>query len=149
MKPALAASLLLISWLSLNTEGSESHWTGPPDYRLTKTFEVMERPCSALDAKGVRHRSEKQKADMIWLRDLISAPAPDYSKGDRLVLHSSSAVFKLTLDSLTGSVQEVTIVKSSDYYTLDRCAVKALHRWRWKPGTWKEIELPMWMSAFN
>ena len=86
---------------------------------------------------------------MVWLHDLLSASEPDYYKADRWLQRSGVAVFRLTLDPSTGLVREVTVLKASDFPTLDSCGVKALRQWRWRPGTWKEIELPMFMSAYR
>ena len=151
MKPSQIAAALLIWCLILSAKGSESHWTGSPDVsqREQKTFEVAKVACSAVDSKGVRHRSDRQLANMIWLRDILLAPEPDYYKADKWLRRDGFAVFRLTLDPSTGLVREVTVLKPSEFRTLDSCSVNALRQWRWRPGKWKEIELPMWMSTFN
>jgi TonB family protein len=55
-------------------------------------------------------------------------------------------IFRLTLDLKTGAVTRVTIVKSTGFLTLDRAAMAAFRRWRWKPGKWKEIDMPIRFS---
>lgn len=143
------ASGLVALMLGLSAQGSENHWTGADGHSWDrpKTFKVVNTACMAVDAKGGEHHSNGTPAGMIWLRDVVAAPKPDYFFTPDL--REGVAIFRLTLDPATGLVQEVTILKPSTWATLDRDAMKALRRWRWKPGTWKEIELPVLMSAYR
>jgi outer membrane biosynthesis protein TonB len=47
------------------------------------------------------------------------------------------------VDLSTGSVAQVTVRKSTGYKTLDAAAVRALKRWRFKPGSWKTLDIPL------
>ena len=99
---------------------------------------------SAVDAKGIRHFSEKYPRNVPpWIRDRIKAFAPDYPNRDRAERNEGTGVFRLILDLKTGAVTRVTIVKSTGFATLDRSTIAAFRRWRWKPGKWKEIEMPV------
>ena len=101
-------------------------------------------PSSAIDAKGVRHRGEDYpNALSPWQHDIIKSVAPDYSYDDRLRRRQGTGVFKLILDLKTGTVRSVSIIRSTGFSTLDNSAVSALSHWRWKPGKWREIEIPV------
>lgn len=99
---------------------------------------------SAVDAQGVRHRgSEYPPGDAPWLNDAVKIVQPDYSYRERSRYHQGSGLLRLTLDLKTGSVTKITVVKSTGFPALDQSAVYAFLRWRWKPGRWKEIDLPI------
>jgi protein TonB len=99
---------------------------------------------SAIDAKGVRHSSKKYPGSFApWIQDRVKAFAPDYPYRDRAQCNEGTGVFRLVLDLKTGAVTRVTMVKSTGFVTLDRAATAAFRRWRWQPGKWKEIEMPI------
>ena len=104
-------------------------------------------PCShntaAVDAKGVRYDAAAYKANPPWLVDRLSGPAPDYPVEERRLRHQGQTILRLTLDLKTGRVAKTSLLKSSRYPTLDRCAIAALSRWTWRPGRWKEIVMPV------
>jgi Gram-negative bacterial TonB protein C-terminal len=148
IKASLAA-LVLLGVIS-NARPSEGPLPAFPNPQFGEpTFRVAKKACAAVDVKGVRYLSGRNGANMIWLRDILSSPKPDYYKEDGRLLRDGVAIFRLTLDPATGCVREVTVIQPSEFTTLDGCAVKALRSWRWKPGRWKEIEMPMYMSAFK
>jgi TonB family protein len=97
---------------------------------------------SAVDAKGVRHSVPSETA-APWLNDRIKAVAPEYPYADRARHHVGSGRFHLYLDLATGGVTQIRITKSTGFASLDQSAVAALRQWRWKPGRWKEIDLPV------
>jgi TonB family protein len=99
---------------------------------------------SAVDAKGKRHYSDDYpNRRPPWMDDQIRFGEPLYPNEDLLLRHEGKGLFRLTLDLKTGYVGEVTVMKSTGFRTLDESVVSALRRWRWKPGTWKEIEVPV------
>jgi TonB family protein len=99
---------------------------------------------SAVDAKGRRHRSDEYQGKAPWSsRDLVKAVGPEYSPRDRQSRNQGTGFFRLTLDLKTGRVTNVSIVKSIGITTLNQSAVNALRQWRWKPGTWKEVDVPV------
>ena len=130
---AVAALLLLQSVYAFAQPPSEAY-ISPTD----------EGPSSAVDAKGVRHRGEEYPNRLSpWYRDIIKSVAPDYSYNDRLRRNQGKGVFRLMLDLNNGAVTGVSIVRSTGCLTLDNSAVDALWHWRWKPGKWREIEMPV------
>jgi TonB family protein len=101
---------------------------------------------TAIDAKGVRHRygvRGRQVTLAPWIRDNLQAVAPVYPRRERAAYNQGTGMFRLQLDLSTGHVRKVVIVKSTGFPLLDKCAVMALRQWRWKPGRWREIELPV------
>jgi TonB family protein len=99
---------------------------------------------TAVDAKGVRHRQDRRLRELPpWIQDRIKAFAPDYPRADRAKRNEGTGLFRLTLDLETGAVTRITMLKSTGFVTLDRCAIASFRHWRWKPGKWKEIEMPI------
>jgi len=98
---------------------------------------------AAVDAQGVRHRGSEYAGLAPWMKDVLKTLAPDYSYTERAYYHTGSGLFRLTLDLKTGSVTQVFVVKSTGFPALDSSALDALRRWRWKPGRWKEIDVPI------
>ena len=99
---------------------------------------------AAVDSKGKRHLGQKYPGRLPpWMVDRIRSVASDYPYRERALRHSGTGYFQLTLDLKTGSVRKVAIQKSTGFPTLDNCAVAALRQWRWRPGKWKVIEMPV------
>jgi TonB family protein len=98
----------------------------------------------ATDKRGVRHSSKDYpNCRPPWLADLITGVAPQYSYSDRAGRYQGSGWFGLKLDLSTGDVTNVTVSRSTGFKSLDDSAVSAFHKWRWKPGKWKEIDIPV------
>ena len=98
----------------------------------------------ATDAKGVRHSyQEYPRHRPPWVDDQIKAFAPHYSYQDRAAHHQGHGFFRIMIDLKTGSVVTIAIVKSTGFKTLDDSAVQALRKWCWKPGKWKEVDVPV------
>jgi len=74
---------------------------------------------------------------------LIKKIEPEYPMG--FVIHGAkgSGRFRLTINSKSGLVDEVKIVKSTGYSDLNKLAVKALLQWTFKPGTPSPVEVPV------
>ena len=98
----------------------------------------------AVDTKGVFHTAAEYRGKQPpWLTDRVRAVAPDYPLADRARHHQGTGVFRLTLDLKTGTVSTVTTLKTTGFSTLDSAAAAAFRRWRWKPGKWKDIVMPV------
>ena len=74
---------------------------------------------------------------------LIKKVEPEYPAG--FVLHGAEGKgrFRLTINPKSGEVDEVKIVKSCGYKTLNELAAKALLQWRFQPGTRGPVEVPV------
>jgi TonB family protein len=97
-----------------------------------------------VDAKGVRRRGvDYPGKHPPWQHDMIKAVAPIYPDRDRILRHEGEGLFQLMLDLKTGSVAKVTVIQSTGFPALDTSAVTSLRQWRWKPGKWREIDVPV------
>jgi TonB family protein len=99
---------------------------------------------AAVDAKGVWHQaSEYHGRTPPWISDLAESIGPEYSPRDRLSRNQGSGLFRLKLDLRTGTVTNIAVIKAIGITTLDQSALAALRQWRWKPGKWKEVDIPI------
>ena len=100
---------------------------------------------SAVDAQGVRHywREQGSKKNAPWIDDAIKKVSPRYPSEARSQHMTGTGLFRLTLDMSTGSVAKVTVIKSTGKSILDSSAIDAFRQCRWKPGKWKEIDIPV------
>lgn len=78
-----------------------------------------------------------------WMTDVIRMVPPQYPYQDRARYHQGSGLFRVTLDSKSGLVTDVTVRKSVGYRTLDNAVISALRQWRVKPGKWKQFDFPI------
>jgi len=99
---------------------------------------------NAVDAKGVRYYGKNYPGRVPpWLADRTRAIGPEYSYHDRRYRNEGAGLFRLSLDLKTGLVSKVEILRSTGFRTLDNSALFALRQWSWKPGKWKEIDMPV------
>jgi len=102
------------------------------------------RGSNAVDAKGVRYYGKNYPGRVPpWLADRTRAIGPEYSFHDRRFRNEGVGFFRLSLDLKTGLVSKVEILRSTGFRTLDNSAVFVLRQWSWKPGKWKEIDMPV------
>ena len=104
---------------------------------------------TGLDAHGVRHYGDQYSGRAPWMNDITYKFAPDYPLGERVIHHVGSGLFRVSLDLKTGSVTSVRMLKSTGFPVLDQCASDAFRRWRWRPGKWKEVDLPVTFTMFD
>jgi TonB family protein len=99
----------------------------------------------AIDAKGIEHTPREDPDGLArWMEDLTKRVQPDSAHNDdRQHQGEGSGVFRVTIDLKTGIVTDVAVVKSTEHYALDNNARVALRQWRWKPGKWKQIDIPI------
>src|SRR3954469_9829625 len=94
-------------------------------------------PSSAVDAKGVRHTDRPNShGPAPWMQDRVKSIAPYYPIEDRRLHRMGTGWFRLYLDLVSGAVNQVTVLKSTGFVTLDNAAVTTLRGWRWRPGRW-------------
>jgi TonB family protein len=67
---------------------------------------------------------------------------PDYRHSDRQFDGEGAGLYRVTIEPKTGNVTDVTIVRSTSRGNLDRNAVAALRQWRWKPNSWRVVDVP-------
>ena len=98
---------------------------------------------SAVDINGVRHRKSEYGDRTPWKADLIKFVKPDYPAEARARHAEGSGLFRMTVNVKTGAVTDVGVIKSTGYAALDDSATRAMRLWRWRAGTWKEIDTPL------
>jgi len=99
---------------------------------------------SGVDAQGIRHHgSDYVRKRAPWMDDAIKTVAPRYPYEARARHQFGSGLVRVTLDLGTGLVAKVAVIKSTGSPVLDNSAADAFRQWRWKPGKWKEIDLPI------
>jgi TonB family protein len=98
---------------------------------------------AAVDIKGRRYDATKFDGLPPWLSETVKTLAPAYSYDDRNNHRQGAGIFRLTLDPTTGVPREVRVLKSTGFPTLDATAVAAFGQWRWRPGKWRQIDIPV------
>ena len=100
---------------------------------------------SAIDAKGTRYvqRPNTNGGMPPWIAEMVYRPKPEYPYSERSKHNEGSGLFRVFIDLKTGGVTNIAIVRSTGFPKLDEAAVNAFQRWRWKPGKWKEVEIPV------
>ena len=73
----------------------------------------------------------------------IYAPRPDYPIEARERHLTGSGVALLQIDKKTGYVTSARMEKSMGHPMLDHAALAAFSRWRFKPGTVRQIRIPI------
>ena len=106
---------------------------------------------AAIGADGHRYRSDTTSSSYTsqktpWMKDAIKMIGPEYPFSARAARSEGAGIFSLTLNPRTGYVADVSLKKSTGFKALDESATVALRQWRWKPGKWKQIEIPVTFS---
>ena len=73
----------------------------------------------------------------------VRAPRPEYPYAARARFITGSGVAVMTVDRATGEVTSCQMAQSTGSDILDRAAVSAFSRWRFRPGTVKEVRIPI------
>jgi TonB family protein len=121
---------------------------------------LARNPASAAEVEAWIERNEGGRAVTIsgkvivakrgqrppWQNDCVKAVSPEYSRWERSQRHQGVGMFRMLLDPTTGAVTRVEVAKSTGFKGLDNDVVRSLHQWRWKPGKWKEIDIPTTFS---
>jgi TonB family protein len=144
---ALPVALLCAETQSVMDVQSRIVVGSPPTFRAQRGDPLS----SAVDAKGVRHRGSDYVGPVPWMTDAVKQRRPDYPyelsargiAGHVIAPRARSGLFRVTLDVMTGSVSKVAMIQSTGAAALDESAMKALRQWQWKPGKWKEIDVPI------
>jgi TonB family protein len=82
-------------------------------------------------------------ADKVSLSDILYKVGPRYPVKERRAKIGGTGRYRMLIDFKTGKVNEVVIVQSAGSDGLDREAIFALRRWRFKPGKVRQVDLPI------
>jgi TonB family protein len=73
----------------------------------------------------------------------VRAPRPEYPYAARARYITGSGVAVMRVDRATGKVTSCHMAQSTGSHILDRAAVSAFSQWHFKPGTVKEVRIPI------
>src|SRR5437870_4136625 len=74
---------------------------------------------------------------------LVSAPRIHYPMLSRRLRSRGSGLYEMRVETSTGKVKEVVILKSTGARILDIECMRALGHWRFKPGTVNAVRMPV------
>ncbi len=104
-----------------------AHWTPlQRSFPVIVTLFVANLSCSAASARI----TTPQDATTV----VMNAPKPEYPLEARQRHERGSGVFLLRAKIPSGRVTQVIVARTTGYKSLDAAAVKALSKWRFKPG---------------
>jgi TonB family protein len=108
----------------------------PPARTITKKRKLVARPATATRSSQGLPRSDGE----IFA---LYAPRPDYPCEARRQNAIGSGLASLTIDPATGVVISARMGRSTGKSILDASALRAFSRWKFRPGTATEIEIPI------
>lgn len=94
--------------------------------------------CIAGTATGAESMSEKDARALA-----ISAPRPNYPYMAAVKRLSGMGIAVMVIDMESGRVRDAYMERSTGHAILDDTAVKAFRRWRFKPGTFSKVRVPI------
>lgn len=149
----MTSTAAMVVWLFLVSSGQGKRPSSEPqgpsgghavDATAARNIAVASEFSAAIDSNGVRHRARDYHPKIApWIEEQRNAVPPEYPYYDRRDRHQGVGYFRLYLDIRSGGVGRIEMVKSSGYASLDRATMKALQKWTWKPGHWKQIDAPV------
>jgi len=74
---------------------------------------------------------------------ILDAPEPVFVEGARKDRGVSQGVYRLTINQQSGLVDEVGVLKRTGTQKLDGTAVLTFFKWKFKPGAFKQIDIPI------
>ena len=114
---------------------------------VVSSMSLAETPAfisNAVDAKGVRHSARDYHGKKPqWVIDAVHVATPDFPSWNQRRGHQGLGVFRVGIDPTTGAARNVTIVRSTGHIDLDRKSFLAFKQWRWNPGTWSQVDVPV------
>jgi TonB family protein len=85
-------------------------------------------------------------SDEQLVGNTLAAPGAAYPEEAQKTKTTGSGVYELRIDR-AGKIIAVTIVKSSGSAVLDKAATTAFKRWRFKPGIFQSVRVPVSWSV--
>jgi len=81
-------------------------------------------------------------------RVTISQTMPRYPAGARSAGMKGEGIFLLHVRMSTGEVDRVEVYRSTGFRALDIEAIRALRQWRFRPGTYDRIRIPIHFAGW-
>jgi protein TonB len=85
-------------------------------------------------------------SDEELIGNTTAAPGAPYPEEARKTKTTGSGVYELRIDK-AGKISAVAIVKSSGSAVLDKAATTAFKKWRFKPGVFQSVRIPVSWSV--
>jgi TonB family protein len=85
-------------------------------------------------------------SDEELVRYALASPGPGYPQEAQRTKAAGSGLYELRLDK-AGVPKSVVIVKSSGSVVLDNAATTTFRKWRFKPGIFTSVRVPVAWSA--
>ena len=85
-------------------------------------------------------------SDEELIRHAVASPGPAYPEEARQAKMTGSGLYELRINK-AGAVTEVVIVKSSRSAVLDNAAKGTFRKWRFKPGIFTSVRIPVSWAA--
>jgi TonB family protein len=79
----------------------------------------------------------------------VYAPTPKYPFETDYNRAGGSATARLAVDKQTGAVTKVELTQGTGSQMLDNVVVGTLRKWRFKPGTVSQIDVPIGFNDYN
>ena len=129
-----------------------------PIVKQTPHSKTLTTPIATVEKKPVRptitqpeapelKAPESASATPITLSALkavaIKAPLPDYPYQAKNAHITGSGVCVLLVDTATGRVTSATMAQSTGNEILDKVTTNTFGRWRFKPGTLSQVQVPI------
>ena len=81
--------------------------------------------------------------DESYRQHVVNAPSPDYPLEARAHHWTGHGIVLVDVDARTGYVVGARMLKSTDHVVLDHAAISTFSRWRFRPGTVKQVRIPV------
>ena len=79
---------------------------------------------------------------------ILDAPEPAFPEGSRKDIGVSQGVYRLTINQQSGLVDQVGVLKKTGTQKLDGTAVLTFFKWKFKPGAFKQIDIPITFDRY-
>ncbi|HSV62415.1 MAG TPA: energy transducer TonB [Chthoniobacterales bacterium] len=105
---------------------------------LVGTFSLAASETTAVWSDG--HTSAISDEQLIG--NTSAAPGAAYPEEAQRTNTTGSGVYELRIDK-AGKISAVAVVKSSGSAVLDKAALTAFKKWRFKPGVFRSVRIPV------
>src|SRR6476646_5851076 len=85
-------------------------------------------------------------SDEELVQNTLASPGPPYPEAAQKAKMTGSGFYELRINK-AGTITSVVIVKSSGNDVLDKAATTTFRRWRFKPGIFTSVRIPVSWSA--
>ena len=98
---------------------------------------------AGVDANGNVHTVNAGSSGTPWLKDLVKRARLSPPLSPEMRARGCTGVFRMVIDLKTGKVRKVETVVTSGFREVDIAAKSSMYEWRWQPGTWQQIDVPV------